>query len=257
MVGTLAYFHPCRLYDGAKLGSDIDRAARLTLDTIWQHFMDGGFRHDSAWNCYGPYLTLQLAHAFLLVGDVTRMDSCLQWLVGNAAYPSISRQDSPSPWQVALGAWNEQHCYPVAKDFGEMPDRPWYMGDIPHGWACAEFMTLLRDILFFEADEDGDAHVYIAPGVMPHWLRDGESVEVSGAPTIFGERFGYRLTHRANDQRVEIAITKPLPGHVRLVYPCRFGGVTSVVADGNHVPVSGHDAWLPRGTTAATITYRL
>ena len=49
--------------------------------------MDGGFRHDSAWNCYGPYLTLQLAHAFLLLGDVARMDQCLRWLVGNARLP--------------------------------------------------------------------------------------------------------------------------------------------------------------------------
>ena len=76
-----------------------------------------------------------------------------------------------------------------------MPERPWYMGDIPHGWACAEFMMLLRDILFFEADEDGDAHIYIAPGVMPHWLGDGESIGVADAATIFGQNFGYRLTH--------------------------------------------------------------
>jgi hypothetical protein len=168
IIGVLAYFHPCRLYDGAKLGLDIDRAARMTLDTIWHHFMDGGLRHDSAWHCYGPYLTLQLAHAFLLIGHVARMDRCLLWLAGNAAYPTVGRENSPVPWQVALGAWNEQHCYPISKDFREVPDRPWYMGDIPHGWACAEFLLLLRDILFFEADEDGDAHIYVAPGVMPH-----------------------------------------------------------------------------------------
>lgn len=256
MVGTLAYFHPCRLYDGAKLGADVDHAARVTLDTIQHHFVDGGFRHDSAWNCYGPYLTLQLAHAFLLVGDVQRMDQCLLWLAGNAAYPSVSRENSPTPWQVALGPWNEQHCYPISKDFREIPRQPWYMGDIPHGWACAEFIMLLRDILFFESDEDGDAHVYVAPGVMPHWLGDGESVGVADAPTIFGQSFGYRLTHHASARHVEISITQPPPAHVRLVYPCRFGsGVESIVADGNAVPVSGRDVRLPRGTTAATIAY--
>lgn len=45
---------------GAKLGDEVDRAAYRTLETIWAHFIDGGFRHDTAWNCYGPYLTLQL-----------------------------------------------------------------------------------------------------------------------------------------------------------------------------------------------------
>jgi len=52
----------------------------------------------------------------------------------DAAYSIVSREASPTPWQVVLGSWNEQHCYPIAKDFGEMPERPWYMGDIPHGW---------------------------------------------------------------------------------------------------------------------------
>ena len=116
---------------------------------------------------------------------------------------------------------------------------------------------LLRDIFFFEADEDGDAHLYIAPGLMPHWLGDGESVKVADAPTIFGQSFGYRLTHYLDARRVEISITQPPPAHVRLVYPCRFGsGVQSVIADGNPVPVSNRDVQLPGGTKAATIVYR-
>jgi hypothetical protein len=256
IIGALCYFHPCRLYDGAKLGGDIDSALRATLETIWGHFMDGGFRHDSAWNCYGPYLTLQLAHAFLLLGDVERMDQCLQWLVGNAAYATVSRDNSPTPWQVVLGAWNEQHCYPIAKDFREMPNRPWYMGDIPHGWACAEFMTLIRDILFFEANEDADAQLYIAPGVMAHWLRDGEMIGVANAPTIFGTNFGYRLTHRANAGRVTIHINQAPPPHVRFIYACHFGSsVQSATADGNPVQFFGRDVQLPRGFTDAEIIY--
>ena len=39
-IGAAAYFHPIRLYYGAKLGDDIDLAFRLTLDTIWSHFVD-------------------------------------------------------------------------------------------------------------------------------------------------------------------------------------------------------------------------
>jgi hypothetical protein len=80
---------------GAKLGTDIDSAARMTLETIWSHFVDGGFRHDAAWHCYGPYLTLQLAHAFLLTGDLRRMDECLEWSVwaGNARInPSVGTE---------------------------------------------------------------------------------------------------------------------------------------------------------------------
>jgi hypothetical protein len=97
-------------------------------------FVDGGFRHDAAWNCYGPYLTLQLAHAYLLIGDVKKMDALLGWCV-NAGFAKVSREGAPDDrWQVVLGVWNEQHCYPIAKDFAEVPNRWWYMGDIPHGW---------------------------------------------------------------------------------------------------------------------------
>ncbi len=257
MIGALAYFHPCRLYMGTKLGSDIDWAARMTLETIWSHFVEGGFRHDTAWYCYGPYLTLQLAHAFLLIGDVEKMDKCLSWTV-NAGFAKVSRYEGESPdkWDIVSGAWNEQHCYPIAKDFTEVPGRQWYMGDIPHGWACAEFMLLLRDILFFEADEDGNAHIYIAPGIMPHWLDDGQSTGVTDAPTVFGSLFGYQLTHNKTSRSVEIQILQHPPSHVSYIYPCRFGsGVSSVVADGSSLPVMGNEIKLPAETTQATITY--
>jgi hypothetical protein len=133
------------------------------------------------------------------------MDTCLNWSVGNAAYTRISRYPPSETWAVVQGAWNEQHCYPVAKDFAEFPGRSWYMGDIPHGWACAELLTLLRDILFYEADEDGNPHIYLARGIMPHWLKNDERVVVTDAPILFGSGFGYHLTHREISKRVEYA----------------------------------------------------
>jgi len=256
MIGAVSYFHPTRLYMGAKLGADIDSAARMTLETIWSHFVDGGFRHDAAWQCYGPYLTLQLAHAFLLIGDVARMDALLGWAV-NAGFATINPSVGTSSvdWQIVLGAWNEQHCYPIAKRFTEFP-WCWYMGDIPHGWACAEFMLLLRDILFFEADEDGQPRVFIAPGVPPHWLTNGQSIGVSDAPTLFGQPFGYELTLNTSTQTISLTFTQPL-SNVAYLYPCRFGtGVVSVTANGVPQPVSGTDVWLPAGTTSATVVYR-
>jgi hypothetical protein len=239
------------------LGPDVDRAARLTLETIWSHFIDGGFRHDSAWRCYGSYLTLQLAHAFLLLGDTARMDQCLSWSVNDAAYAQVGREGDPaSRWQVVSGAWNEQHCYPVATDFAKLPFNSWYMGDIPHGWACAEFILLLRDILFFEAAEDDDPQIYLAPGVLPRWLADGEAVQVSNAPTIFGGLFGYQMTHNQTARTLDIRILQPPPANVRFVFPCRFGsGVRSATADGHPVPVTGTDVPLPRGTSRAIVNY--
>lgn len=257
MIGALCYFHPTRLYYGAKLGADVDAAFRFTLETIWSHFVTGGFRHDAAWHAYGPYLTLQLAHAFLLLGDLDRMDTCLGWAVGNAAFARVSRQDgSAQDWPVTSGAWNEQHAYPIASRLAEIPVSWWYMGDIPHGWAAAEFTLLVRDMLFFETGEDDDPQVYLSPGVLPRWLRGdgGHQVTVRDAPTIFGTPFGYTLRHDEADRRVVIDIPAPLPG-VRYVYVCRFDGVVTAVADGVTVSVDGADVRLPAGTRHAEIRY--
>jgi hypothetical protein len=258
MVGAVAYFHPCRLYMGAKLGEDIDRAMRFTLDTIWGYFVEGGFRHDAAWNCYGPYLTLQLAHAFLLRGDLERMDHLLRWSLDNAGFAKVSRRDGQpaNPWQVALGAWNEQHCYPVATDFARIPSGSWYMGDIPHGWACAEFILLLRDMLFFEADEDADPHIFLMPGVLPEWLANGQSIHVENARTVFGNHLAFTARHDQPAKTIEIEITRQPRPDVRFIYACRFGaGVASASADGVALPVSSRDVSLPAGTRRIRVSY--
>jgi hypothetical protein len=258
IIGAVAYFHPCRLYLGAKLGADIDQAMRFTLETVWGHFVEGGFRHDSAWNAYGPYLTLQLAHAFLLLGDLERMDALLRWSLGNAGFARVSRRDGQSaePWQVVLGAWNEQHCYPIASDFTHIPRRPWYMGDMPHGWACAEFILLLRDMLFFEADEDGEPHMYVIPGIRPQWLGHGQSIRVQNARTVFGGHFDFRVSHNGPAKAIEIDLRRSPRQDVSFVYHCRFGaGVGSASADGRTLPVSGNQVRLPAGTRQARVTY--
>jgi hypothetical protein len=259
IIGAVSYFHPCRLHMGAKLGEDVDSAFRFTLETIWNDFVTGGgFRHDRAWHAYGPYLTLQLAHAFLLTGQLDRMDACLSWAVANAAYATVSRRagDRVNRWAVVQGAWNEQHAYPIASDFAEVRDDWWYMGDIPHGWAAAELLLLLRDIALFEGDEDGDRHMYVAPGLLPHWLGDGEEIAVSDAPTVFGTPFGYRLRHDAGARTLDLRFTQPAPAGVRYVFPCHFGvRVDAVIADGAQVAADGRTVHLPSGTTAAQVRY--
>jgi hypothetical protein len=256
MIGTVAYFHPARLYMGQKLGADIDYAARQTLETIWVHFVDGGFRHDAAWRCYGPYLTLQLAHAFLYTGQLDRMDFLLEWVV-NAGFAQMHDSSGGSHlWQVVQGAWNEQHNYPVAKDFGEIPPSWWYMGDIPHGWAAAEFILLLRDILFFEADEDHDPQIFLAPGVVPHWLAGDQTIKVENAPTIYGVPFGYELHHDESAHAVTISIRQPAPLPVRYIYPSRLGtGIASARADGQAAVVQDHHVLAPAGTRTIEVVY--
>ncbi|MDF3142013.1 MULTISPECIES: hypothetical protein [unclassified Streptomyces] len=48
---------------------------------MYAHFVTGGFRHEAAWNAYGPCLTVQLAHMYLLAGDPAPMDALLGWTI--------------------------------------------------------------------------------------------------------------------------------------------------------------------------------
>jgi hypothetical protein len=218
--------------------------------------MDGGFRHDSAWSCYGPYLTLQLAHAYLLIGDIYKMNQCLEWTVWAGLSPVSGSSGRPGDIVfAAMGAWNEQHCYPIAKDFKDKPFTYWYMGDIPHGWACAEFMLLLRDILFFESSEDNNPHIYIAPGILPEWVDHEELISVKDAPTIFGEKFGYQLTNNRLNKTIEIQINKS-PQGIPFIFPCHFGqGIRAVTVDGNTIVFQGKDISLPAGSNRIIVEY--
>ena len=255
IIGAAAYFHPTRLYYGAKLGDDVDQAFRLTLETIWSHFVDGGFRHDAAWHAYGPYLTLQLAHAFLLIGDVDRMDACLGWAIGNAGVrPSAATTAPREQWQVTTGAGTSST--PTRSPTTSPRCRSgWYMGDMPHGWAAAEFMP------------PAPRHPVLRgrrgrrPGALhgPRRLPAGSAATAATRyhrrrATSYGATFGYTLRHDEPNRRIVIDIPNPLPA-VRYVYACRFGEVTRVLVGGIEQPPTGRDVRLAPGTTHAEISY--
>lgn len=56
-------------------------------------------------------------------------------------------------------------------------------GDMPHGWAAADYVMLLRDLLLLER---GDA-LHVCPAADADWLPPGENLGVTGAPTCFGK----------------------------------------------------------------------
>src|SRR5690606_36049664 len=65
-------------------------------------------------------------------------------------------------------------------------------GDIPHGWASAEYVSLVRDMLVREAGDE----LHLGAGVPASWLEHGQRIEVERAPTYFG-LVAYRIESRA------------------------------------------------------------
>lgn len=269
IIGTVAFFHPCRLYGEADFGHHIDQAAESTLETIWDHFVEtdiagrSGFRHDSRdWRSYGPYLTMQLAHCWLLLSALDsqppashdecfqRFVQCLKWAVAQA-FPSPRDEDGRSV-QVVSGAWGEQHCYPVAD--GKCPFPSWYMGDIPHTWACAEFMLLTRYMLFFEHDIDRRPRIHIGAGLNAD-IMTGQRLVVRSAPTLFGIPFGFVIEHRLAKRELEVTLTSSPSADVSV--HCRFGQIESAEVDGQSLqPSASHRLDVSRTAKKVVLKYR-
>ncbi len=57
-----------------------------------------------------------------------------------------------------------------------------FVGDMPHNWASAEFVRLVRHLLVFERGET----LELLPALPPEWLRPGAEVRVDRTPTRFG-----------------------------------------------------------------------
>jgi hypothetical protein len=159
---------PRRRIDAAVIGSLVacwpldlvpatDPGIAATAEAIRERFCTGpAFFQAISHTGFGTYLTLQLAEVELAAGD-RRALTRLQWLLDVAT--------STFTWPEAIHPRLGDGC----------------MGDGHHGWAAADFLTLVRNLLVRE----------VAPGelalcsMLPEgWL--GEDIEVQQAPTHAG-----------------------------------------------------------------------
>nr|VFJ57876.1 MAG: hypothetical protein BECKFM1743C_GA0114222_102114 [Candidatus Kentron sp. FM]VFJ59689.1 MAG: hypothetical protein BECKFM1743A_GA0114220_102434 [Candidatus Kentron sp. FM]VFK10556.1 MAG: hypothetical protein BECKFM1743B_GA0114221_101445 [Candidatus Kentron sp. FM] len=271
-IGTLAYFHPCRLYKEAGLDSvspGIDNAAELTLESLWHspfvEERDGraGFRHDSRdWKSYAPYLTMQFAHAYLFLSAINddpdkgkeqyeRFIMLFRWVV-REAFPPTWENGNTHP--IVSGAWNEQHCYPVA--VGEKRHEYWYMGDIPHGWACAEYMLLVRYMLCFEHDIDRDpSRIHVGAGLGNDTLPGG-ALKADHVPTLFGRSIGIHYDHNVETRKIMVTLER-VPEHVSLRIHCRYGSIVKAIVDGQGMePTAQNHLDIPGSVHGLEIEYR-
>ncbi len=129
----------------------------------------GAFRHNL--DLFWPYAGLGLAQAYLRLGMRDEAWQILRWHLAHQSFPG-------------LYAWAE----------GVRADGGFGIGDMPHAWAAAETINLIRDLLL---TEDGDRLV-LGRGIPLAWLRTGEPLGIEFAPTEFGLA-GYRIVGNLRD----------------------------------------------------------
>src|SRR4051794_1456772 len=183
VIGSLVACDPLRLLraDDARVQATAAVARdRFTIgDAFFQAISHTGL---------GTYLTMQLAAVELAAGD-RRALSRLRWLL-DAATPTFT-------WPEAIHPRLPGGC----------------MGDGHHGWAAADFLSFVRNILVREVD-DGLALCSMIPD---DWC--GQGFEVHDAPTHAG-RLSYAVRWHG-DRPALLWELEPHPdaGPVRLTAP--------------------------------------
>ncbi|HEX2038539.1 MAG TPA: hypothetical protein VHF47_02280 [Acidimicrobiales bacterium] len=151
VIGSLVACSPLGL-----LAADDPRVA-ATLDVVRSRFsIDRAFFQGISHTGLGTYLTLQLAFVELAQGDRRALDR-LDWLL-EAATPTFTWPEAIHP-QLGTGC----------------------MGDGHHGWAAADFLSLVRELLVRETVDGGLALCSMLPDA---WASEG--IEVHDAPTHAG-----------------------------------------------------------------------
>ena len=150
IIGSLVACEPLQLL----AADDVNIAA--TADVIRDRFCIGpAFFQGISHTGLGTYLTLQLASVELAAGDVRALER-LSWLV-DVATPTAT-------WPEAIHPQLLGGC----------------MGDGHHGWAAADFLSFVRNMLVREVD-GGLALCSMLPVA---WR--GQPIEVHDAPTHHG-----------------------------------------------------------------------
>jgi hypothetical protein len=117
--------------------------------------LDTGWVASGLWNYFGSFY----AHAWLWLGQGQKAAETL-YAFANHASPLL--------------AWREEQM-PVGKG-------PQNCGDMPHNWASAEFIRLVRDLLVLERGDE----LHVFEGLPAAWVRPGAVTRLEDIVTEFG-----------------------------------------------------------------------
>lgn len=140
----------------------LDPSSALARDSFryyYQQFVaPNGGAYSHLYGQWWPYGGLELAHDALFLGMREELGTVLDYTLDHQTAPGLFA------WAEGVDA--------TTGGFGE--------GDMPHAWASAELVNLVRDMLLYE---NGD-HLVIGGGVPASWR--GQLVEARHMPTHWG-----------------------------------------------------------------------
>ncbi len=142
------------------LGSEVDHLVKITLD---RYVAEVKHRFESGeWDAFSPY-ELRNVGALVRLGQRGEAVALLDQLL---------RYRRPL-------AWNEW-----AEIVWRDPDKPRFIGDMPHTWVGAGYANALRDLFAYE--RAADRSLVLGAGVPPAWILAEPGIAVKRMPTFYG-----------------------------------------------------------------------
>ncbi|HZP42542.1 MAG TPA: discoidin domain-containing protein [Candidatus Binatia bacterium] len=170
-------------------------ALARTYDRYWQEFVE---RRDGVvdWQDYSPY-ELRNVGTLVRLGQRDRALELLRWFLAD---------QRPAGWNAwAEIAWRD-------------PEAPRFIGDMPHAWVGAGFVTSVRTLFAYERETD--EALVLGAGVPAAWVTADPGVVVKRLPTYWGV---LGMTMRATGpDAVRVRLTGDLtvpPGRIVLRSP--------------------------------------
>ncbi len=207
-----------------------EKELRNTFERYWK-FADDRRGNRVEWRDYTPY-ELRNIGALIRLGQVDRAHELLDFFL---------RDQRPQAWNH----WAEV----VWRD----PSAPKFIGDLPHTWVGAEFLTTIRNMFVYE-DEDADRLV-LAAGIRPPWLTEGDGVAISSWPTVYGP-LSYALKQSGKDLIATLNGSLRSPaGGIDLVVP-GHAPIESVEIDGKAGSATGRNVRIAPDTRRVVVRFR-
>jgi hypothetical protein len=188
-----------------------------------------------------PSESMNVAETYLRRGDVAKTVSLLMATLNHTYTTDTFREEIKVDKNLSVAC-----ATGVSKD---VPDG-YGTGDMPEAWGPANYILLLRDMLFYE---DGDA-LEVLKGVPADWIAPGESMAIDGAPTTLGGKVSLRLEYpQAGEMRVKLDATMPVQEAV-VRFPIPAGtSLRTVTVNGEATSGVSGDSVTVRDLSAATV----
>ena len=222
--GNLEVVHPTALFDAQ------DSRVTATLDRVRAGFVEGTIRWgEEEKKVIHPYMGTFVTNSEIMRGE---REKAVDHLYHYLAHTTSTHGFPEGVYYETRTAWGDT---------------------VPHLWAAAQYIILLRNVLLREEGET----LHLLPAVPVAWLRPGKKIVALSAPTTFGK---VSLALNAVEGGCEVRFSWPdrtTPKEVLLHIPLGAVVKRALQREKKEIPVQKNAIALPKGCDKLLIEWTL